>query len=82
MFFYDNASAENVFTFQDKSEATQRGAIAEVPAGVSYETHHVSIIFEDQVIMSCPDALVICFLVFWIDVCTPFELLRDAKWIF
>lgn len=64
MFFCDNAFAENVFTFQDKSEATQKGAVAQVPAGVSCETHHVSITFEDQVILSCPDALVICFLVF------------------
>uniref|UniRef100_A0A3Q1BY18 PB1 domain-containing protein n=1 Tax=Amphiprion ocellaris TaxID=80972 RepID=A0A3Q1BY18_AMPOC len=50
----------------------QEGAVAlvaevdkeEVPAGVPFETHHVSIILEDQVVMShksWPDSLVILF---------------------
>ena len=36
----------------------------EVPAGAAFETHHVSIVLEDQVVMShrsWPDSLVILF---------------------
>lgn len=63
---------EHVFPFQDELEATQEGAVAlvavvseeEVPAGVPFETHHVSIVLEDQVVMShrsWTDSLVILF---------------------
>ena len=50
----------HVFLFQDELEATQEGAVAlvavvneeEVPQGVPFDTQHVSIVLEDQVVMS------------------------------
>ncbi|XP_069388840.1 sterile alpha motif domain-containing protein 3-like [Paralichthys olivaceus] len=53
-------SSEVFKTCKDELEATQEGAVAlvavvdeaEVPAGVPFETHHVSIVLEDQVVMS------------------------------
>ncbi|XP_023138642.3 uncharacterized protein LOC111576907 [Amphiprion ocellaris] len=59
-------------TCKEDFGAVQEGAVAlvaevdkeEVPAGVPFETHHVSIILEDQVVMShksWPDSLVILF---------------------
>ncbi|KAA8578612.1 hypothetical protein FQN60_006091 [Etheostoma spectabile] len=55
-------SSEVFRTCKDELEAIQDGAVAlvavvneeEVPAGVPFETHHVSIVLEDQVVMS-PD---------------------------
>ena len=63
---------EHVFPFQDELEATQDAAVAlvavvnedEVPAGVPFETHHVSIVLKNQVVMahrSWADSLVILF---------------------
>lgn len=60
---------EHVFPFQDELESIQDGAVAlvavvneeDVPAGVPFESHYVSIVLEDQVVMSWTDSLVILF---------------------
>ncbi|KAK0141201.1 Sterile alpha motif domain-containing protein 3 [Merluccius polli] len=65
-------STEIFKTCKDELEATQEAAVAlvavvnedEVPAGVPFETHHVSIVLEIQVVMahrSWADSLVILF---------------------
>ncbi|XP_031150549.1 uncharacterized protein LOC116046346 isoform X2 [Sander lucioperca] len=65
-------SSEVFKTCKDELEANQDGAVAlvavvneeEVPAGVPFETHHVSIVLEDQVVMShrsWTDSLVVLF---------------------
>ena len=51
-----NYTGTHVFPFQDEMEATQEGAVAlvavvdeaEVPAGVLFETHHVSIVLKSS----------------------------------
>lgn len=63
---------EYVFPFQDELEAYQEGAVAlvavvneeQVPAWIRFETHHMSIILNHQVLMShrsWTDVLVILF---------------------
>ncbi|KAF1395641.1 hypothetical protein PFLUV_G00013710 [Perca fluviatilis] len=65
-------SSEVFKTCKDELEANQDGAVAlvvvvneeEVPAGVPFETHHVSFVLEDQVVMShrsWTDSVVIMF---------------------
>ncbi|KAL0962623.1 hypothetical protein UPYG_G00342920 [Umbra pygmaea] len=65
-------SSEVFKTCKDELEAIQDGAVAlvavvneeEVPAGVPFETHHVSIVLEGQVVMShrsWTDSLVLLF---------------------
>lgn len=62
----------HVFLFQEEQEATQEGDVdlvavvneEEVPQGVTFETQHVSIVLEDQVVMShrsLTDSLVVLF---------------------
>ncbi len=63
---------EYVILFQDELEAYQEGAVAlmavvneeQVPAGIPFETHHMSVILSHQVLMSLrswTDVLVILF---------------------
>ncbi|XP_042578885.1 uncharacterized protein LOC109060344 isoform X2 [Cyprinus carpio] len=62
-------SSEVFKTCKDELESIQDGAVAlvavvneeDVPAGVPFESHHVSIVLEDQVVMSWTDSLVILF---------------------
>ena len=77
---------EHVFPLQDELEANQDGAVAlvvvvneeEVPAGVPFETHHVSFVLEDQVVMShrsWTDSVVIMFgLIYALHLSYPEEL--------
>lgn len=85
--------------FQDELEAAQEGAVAlvasvneeEEPSGVPFETHHVSIILEDQVVMSqrsWADSLVILFgLMYALHLSYPeklssfFEFIQVVPWI-
>lgn len=72
--------------FQDELEAALEGALVlmavvngeEKPSGVPFETHHILIILEDQVVMSLrswPDSLVVLFgLIYALNLSYPAKL--------